>query len=422
MSVADLQSPLTIPLKPANLVHFRRKCARFAGFDSRAAAGEYMPEFVTTPETATHVATDAGALETGGRMYTDKLKVETFNLRVRRDARRIVEQEERDAAAGAFTGEMKLIYDPLPTATPELIPGLLPESGTAGIVGETDTGKSLIACEIGSSLLTGELLWGAIQPNRTIKKVVYILGEHTCQTIQGLFHRTQLPHAGKFMLIGPEHLHPYKALVIGGVQQPIAVDRLMKWTEGAELIVFDPLGGFAQGLNTENDSASMRTLIDSMSLIATKHGSACLILSHMGKPKLDDTGNEIRRTSYAMRGSSAQEDALTHVFYLRKALQVKQQRGEGMERFDLSIRKFKGNPSDEVYRLQRDPHTKRNSLLNTKPAKGAYPDKDEIEMYRKGVQRLLEANPAYNWETAVGNVAAMHGLSGDTLKRYLSGS
>lgn len=373
-----------------------------------------MPELVTAPE--------AAGLEPGGKMYREKLNLETFNLRVRRDARRVVEQEERDVAAGAFTGEMKMIYDPLPTATPELIPGLLPESGTAGIVGETDTGKSLIACEIGSSLLTGEPLWGAITPNRRIEKVVYILGEHTCQTIQGLFHRTQLPHAGKFGLIGPEHLHPYKALVIGGVQQAIAVDRLMRWTEGAGLIVFDPLGGFAQGLNTENDSASMRTLIDSMSLVATKHGSACLILSHMGKPKLDDAGHEVRRTTYAMRGSSAQEDALTHVFYLRKALQVKQQRGEGMERYDLSIRKFKGNPSDEVFRLQRDPNTKRNTLLNTKPAKGAYPDRDEIEMYRKGVQRLLEANPGYTWDTAVGNVAAMHGMAADTLKRYLAGS
>lgn len=373
-----------------------------------------MPEFISTPE--------ATGLEAGGKLHREKLALETFNLRVRRDARRIVEQEERDVAAGDFTGEMKLIYDPLPTATPELIPGLLPESGTAGIVGETDTGKSLIACEIGSSLLTGEPLWGSIVPNRKIEKVVYILGEHTCQTIQGLFHRTQLPHAGKFGLIGPEHLHPYKALVIGGVQQQIAVDRLMRWTEGAGLIVFDPLGGFAQGLQTENDSASMRTLIDSMSLIAQKNNAACLILSHMGKPKLDETGNEIRRTTYAMRGSSAQEDALTHVFYLRKALQVKQQsKGDAvMERFDLSIRKFKGNPSDEVFRLQRDPVTKRNSLLNTKPAKGAYPDRTEIEEYRKRIQRLMEANPGYTWDTAVGNLAAMEGLPVETMKRWIT--
>lgn len=371
--------------------------------------GGPMPEVVTAPE----------SLDPNGRLFREKFAVELFNQKVRRDAKRALEQEDRDAAASEFTGEMKLIYDALPTDTPELIPGLLPESGTAGIVGETDTGKSLIACEIGSSLLTGEPLWGSIEPARRLDKIVYILGEHTCQTIQGLFHRTKLPHAGKFHLIGPEHLHPYKALVIGGVQQGAAVDRLMKWTEGAGLIVFDPLGGFAQGLNTENDSASMRTLIDSMSLIATKHGSACLILSHMGKPKMDDAGNEIRRISYAMRGSSAQEDALTHVFYLRKALQVKQQKHEDGERFDLSIRKFKGNPSTEVYRLGRDPVTKRNTLINTKQVRGSYPSRDEVTEYRRRVQRIMENNPAFNPETALKMVADGEGLPVATLERWL---
>ena len=368
-----------------------------------------MPDVINTPE----------ALDPTGKLYKDKLAGEIFSMRVRRDAKKTVEQEERDAAAGAFTGEMKLIYDELPTDTPELIPGLLPESGTAGIVGETDTGKSLIACEIGSSLLTGEPLWGAIVPARRIEKIVYILGEHTCQTIQGLFHRTKLPHAGKFHLIGPEHLHPYKALVIGGVQQAVAVDRLMKWTEGAGLIVFDPLGGFAQGLNTENDSASMRTLIDSMSLIATKHGSACLILSHMGKPMMNTEGQEIRRTSYAMRGSSAQEDALTHVFYLRKALAVKQQKSEDGERFDLSIRKFKGNPSSDVFKLGRNPETKRNTLLNAKASKSSYPSRDEVGEYRKQIQRLLESKPGFTDETAIEVVAATSGLSVETLRRWL---
>lgn len=367
-----------------------------------------MPDLVHAPE----------VFDQTGRLYHDKMSAEVFNLRVRRDARRLLEQEERDFAASAFDGEMKMIYDPLPSETPELIPGLLPESGTAGIVGETDTGKSLIACEIGSSLLTGEPLWGSIVPARKIDKIVYILGEHTCQTIQGLFHRTKLPHAGKFHLIGPEHLHPYKALVIGGVQQGVAVDRLCKWTEGAGLIVFDPLGGFAQGLNTENDSASMRTLIDSMSLIATKTGAACLILSHMGKPKMDDAGNEVRRQSYAMRGSSAQEDALTHVFYLRKAMQVKQQHADA-ERFDLSIRKFKGNPSSEVFRLQRDGETKRNTLINAKPARGGYPDRKEVEEYRRKIQRILEANSGFNPETALKMVADGEGLAVATLERWL---
>jgi RecA-family ATPase len=364
--------------------------------------------------------TEVAAFDRDGKFYKDQLEAELFKARIRRDVKRIVEDEERAAHAGDIEMQPAKVYDPLPMDTPELIPGLLPESGTAAIVGETNTGKSLIALEMGSSLLTGEKLWGAIQPNRTIDKIVYILGEHTCSTLQGLYHRTGLPHHGGFYLIGPEHLHPYKALVIGGVAQQIAIDRMLRWTEGAGLVVFDPLAGFVQGNGAENDNATMRTLVDAMSLIATKSGAACLVLSHMGKPTLDQqSGQEIRRTSYATRGATAVEDAMTHIFYLRKALNVKQ--SGDVEKFNLSVRKFKGNPANETFTLMRDPDTVRNTLLQTKAARtNGMSLENKLELAAK-VQRVLENNPKFSTDTAMKMIADAEGVALDTVKRWLTG-
>lgn len=356
------------------------------------------------------------AFDKDGQFYRQQLEAGLFKERIRRDVKRLIEEEER--AGQVATEELpKLVYDPLPTDTPELIPGLLPEYGTAAIIGETNTGKSLIAIEMASSLLTGEPLWGAVRPNRRVEKVMYILGEHTCSTLQGLYHRTQLPHSGAFGLIGPEHLHPHKALVIGGVQQQVAVDRLVRWCEGSQLIVFDPLAGFVQGQSAENDNATMRTLIDSMTLVASKVGAVCLILSHAGKPRMDEQGQEVRRTVYMTRGASAIEDALTHIFYLKKSIAVKQQ-GD-IEKFDLAIRKFKGNPSSEVFKLQRDPLTKRNTLLNTKPARNGEPTLEEKLALAAKVQRLLESNAGFKIDTAMKLVGDAEGLSKQTMERWL---
>lgn len=355
-----------------------------------------------------------------GTFFKQQLNAELFKLRIRRDAKRMLEDQEL-ALHTSDSVEAKLIYDPLPTDVPELIPGLLPEYGTAAIVGETNTGKSLIAIEMASSLLTGEPLWGAITPNRTISKVMYILGEHTCSTLQGLYHRTQLPHAGSFGLIGPEHLHPYKALVVSGVQQQIAVDRLTKFCEGSQLIVFDPLAGFVQGESAENDNATMRTLIDSMSLIASRVGAVSLILHHAGKPKMDESGQEVRRTVYASRGASSIEDALTHVFYLRKSISVKQQSNN--EKFDLSVRKFKGNPSNEVFKLERDFETKRNTLIrDEKPIKKGGPTLDEKLALASKVQRVKENNEKFTTETAIKMVADAEGYPVATVRRWLGES
>ena len=369
-----------------------------------------MPEIVDAPPET---------LSPDGKLFKDRLAAEVFNLRVRRDAKKAIEQEEREALAGASKEGLQLIYDPLPTETPELIPGLLPESGAMAIVAETNVGKSLVLCEIGSALLTGELLWDSIRPNRTVEKIVYVLGEHTAAVIQGLFHRTQLPHAGEFRLVDPAGLHPYKALVVNGQQQLLAIDQMLRLTEGAGLITFDPLAGFVQGNNAENDNSSMRTLIDIMSFIAEKHKAACLIAAHQGKPRMDDSGQEIRRTVYATRGASAVEDSLTTIFYMKRSLAVKQQQHAG-ERFELIARKRKGIAETEVFKLQRDPNTLRHSLLNPTSTRSSAPTVEERLILASKVQRLLEANPKFTADTAMELTANMEGMSVETVKRWLT--
>jgi RecA-family ATPase len=363
-------------------------------------------------------ASALSSLDREGLFWKQQLDAALFKERIRREVKRVVEDEERAIHLGGDELPPVKIYDPLPMATPELIPGLMPEYGSMAIIGETNTGKSLIAIEIASALLTGDALWGQLKPNRTIGKVTFVLGEHTCSTLQGLYHRTQLPHTGEFCLIGPEHLHPYKALVIGGVQQQVAVDRLCKLCEGSQLIVFDPLAGFVQGMNAENDNATMRTLVDSMTLIASKVGAVSLILHHAGKPRMDEQGQEVRRTVYASRGASGIEDALTHIFYLRKGISVKQQ-AANIEKYDLAVRKFKGNPSDEVFKLHRDPVTKRNTLINTKPIMKEGPTLEEKLAIAAKVQRIMENNDKFSIDTAIKLVSDAEGYSKATIERWL---
>lgn len=357
------------------------------------------------------------SLDKDGAFYRQQLEAALFKERIRREVKQIVEAEELASHASDEPVQPVMVYDPLPTDVPELIPGILPEYGSMGIIGETNTGKSLLAIEMASSLLTGEPLWGSIYPNRTIQKVTYILGEHTCSTLQGLYHRTKLPHSGTFSLLGPEHLHPYKALVVSGVQQQIAVDRLCKFAEGSQLIVFDPLAGFLQGMNAENDNATMRTLIDSMTLIASRVGGVSLILHHAGKPKIDEQGQEIRRTVYMSRGASSVEDALTHVFYLRKSLAVRQ--AGNTERYDFSVRKFKGNPSNEVYKLVRDPETVRNTLAGEKPIRKLGPTFEEKNALNVKYFRIKEANPLFTHDTIVSIIAASEGFPKKTINEWL---
>lgn len=252
-----------------------------------------------------------------------------------------------------------LIYAPLPEQPPFLFPGLIPQWGAVAIVAETNLGKSLLALEIGASAVTGEPLWGAIEPTKTAKKVVYFLAEHSEYTLQDLYHKTRLPHSGQFWIVGPDKMKPSKALVRGGQADQEAVDRLTKWSEGADLVVFDPLSAYVQGANAEQDNAVMRLVLDQMQLIAQTNNAACLILAHEGKPQ-SFMGHETKRKTYKIRGASSIEDALTHVFYFDK--------GQTANSYVLDLeRKFKGTPLVGQIHLSRDAETLQHRMLNAPP-------------------------------------------------------
>lgn len=250
----------------------------------------------------------------------------------------------------------------------DIIPGLLPKQGQLVIAGETNIGKSLTAIEICSCLATGQKLWGELEPVSKANKILYVLGEHYVEVIQRLAALTRLPFPDSVFLIGPEQLGYDKWLVANGRPNLQAIGKFKKWTEGCDLIVFDPFSSFMTGEGSENDNIGARLVLDSMSLIAQTAGASCLVLAHQGKPHMGPDGKEYSRKSYAIRGASGIEDAATNIFYMGKA------RGESEaaqhvakdQIFSITCRKYKGEAPSE-YRLLRDPLTLTHQLLGNRP-------------------------------------------------------
>ena len=121
---------------------------------------------------------------------------------------------------------------------------------------------------------------------------------------------------------------------------------------GSGVVFFDPLGAFASGEDVENDNAQMRAVIDAMGVITAP--GAMVALAHMGKPTYDPKASKfIRRPSYATRGGSAIEDAVTDCFYFAH---------EGAT-FRLLQRKYKGDAPSH-YLLSRDEETLRHTLTS----------------------------------------------------------
>jgi RecA-family ATPase len=260
------------------------------------------------------------------------------------------------------------LTDPIAEGPVDLIPGLMPSKGELVIAGETNIGKSLTALEICSSLVTGNKLWGELEPTRKVKRILYVLGEHYNEVIQRLAQHTRLPFSDEVYLIGPEQLGYDKWLVTSGKPNLQALGKFKKWAEGCDLIVWDPFSAFVTGTDAENDNIGMRLVLDSMSLVAQTVGASCLVLAHQGKPMMTRDGQEHNRKSYAIRGASAIEDAATNIFYLGKA------KGESEAAlrvandliFSLTCRKYKGLAPNE-YRLLRDPLTLTHQLLGNRP-------------------------------------------------------
>ena len=307
------------------------------------------------------------------------------------------------------------LIDPIKEGPPDIIPGLLPRQGQALIAGETNVGKSLLALEICSSLITGEPLWGELTPTVQSKKILYVLGEHYNEVIQKLWAFTGLPMTDQVWLIGPEQLGYDKWLVTSGKQNPVGIEKLTKLADGMDLIVFDPLAAFITGAEVENDNAMMRLVLDSMSVVAQKTGASSLILAHLGKPSMGPQGQENVRKSYAIRGASSIEDAATNIFYFSKLDGASGAAADTKDSkvYELRCRKFKGI-APESYKLMRNGANLRHTLLGSRP----FMEVRKIETQSK-LSRLMMAYPDMRIAEVIKIMAAMEGLNEETIRRYL---
>jgi hypothetical protein len=293
-------------------------------------------------------------LALGSAHYAEQVKAALFKLRVQAESRR---QFDLDKHLKTTIPQGVLADDEPPPEPPELVPGVLLAHGANGIIGAKETGKSLTALEIQCALLTGEPLWGAIEPSRVINKTVHILAEHASPVLMGLYRRTKLPKTGKLHIFGPEHLGVMKLLVSNGIRREEAVAFYKTLVQGAGLVVFDPLASFIQGQSAENDNSPMRNLVDTMIEIATSAGAGCLILGHQGKPQIFQ-GRPVKRTNYATRGASSTEDAMTAVHYLDR---LSGATFSGNPIFEMRPVHYKGYKRESFY-LVRDRDTCRHTL------------------------------------------------------------
>lgn len=307
------------------------------------------------------------------------------------------------------------LIDEIKEGPADLVPGFIPKQGACIIAGETNQGKSLIALETVSALSMGTPLWGEIIPTTKVKKVLYILGEHVDETIQRLARFTKLAYSPEVFLLGPEAMGYDRWLVSNGKPNIHSLNKFIKWAEGCDLIVWDPLSSFICGSDVENDNIGMRLVIDSMSLVAQSVDAACIILAHMGKPQMDLQGKEHARKSYAIRGASAIEDAATNIFYLGKAKGESEaaQRAADGEIYSLTCRKYKGIAPPE-YRLLRNPDTLTHTLLGNRPF---------VEVKRIVTQaklgKLLAHVPGIDRNQAISILAALGDCSERTIRRDL---
>lgn len=343
---------------------------------------------------------------------TLRASIHAFCVGLTQDKENMTITDEQVAKIPALEEVGVSILAPIAPGPADIIPGFLPSKGQMILAGETNVGKSLVALETVSALTTGNPLWGGIAPTVKAKKILYLLGEHYVEVIQRLHQKTGLPMTDKVYIVGPEQMSFDKWLVVSGRPNPSAITRYTRWAEGCDLIVFDPLSAFACGSDIENDNAQMRLLLDTMSLIAQNAGAASMILAHQGKPQMDNYGKEHKRRSYAIRGASAIEDAATNIFYMGRGEAGDIKSGDGVP-IEITTRKYKGEAPTE-YQLLRDPTTLTHTLRGGRP----YSEILKIAARTK-IARLQETFPDYNYRTCIKIVAAMDGVSEETIKRHL---
>lgn len=302
---------------------------------------------------------------------------------------------------------------PIKEGPPDIIPGLLPSDGQLILAGQTNVGKTLLNLEIISAVTTGKPLWGELEPIRRCKKVLYVLGEHNTEEIKRQLKFTRLEMPDQVFILGPDKLMWDKCLVTKGGQNVQAVNKFMKWAQGCDLIVFDPIASFIHGESAENDNVQMRLVLETMSMIAQSTNASCIVNAHLGKPMMNQYGQETKRQTYAIRGASAIEDSASTVFYFDKASNPAIEQSTGGEVFELVCRKNKG-VRQEKFSLLRNKETSTHTLISGNTFEAVR----KIDLRAK-FARFQDDNPKFDDHTIIKMIATSEGKSPDTVRRWM---
>lgn len=108
------------------------------------------------------------------------------------------------------------------------------------------------------------------------------------------------------------------------------VSAWLKKIPNLKLIVFDPIGSFIRGADT-NDAGAMTFLMNTLQNLATETGACCLVTHHTNKPTKNSQGRiqeqePLEDILHSMRGSTAIANGARFVYVLAEASKTVQEK------------------------------------------------------------------------------------------------
>ncbi|GAB3742472.1 AAA family ATPase [Microlunatus parietis] len=222
--------------------------------------------------------------------YETRVAREAARIRIRRDARRIVDAEDQPPAPPFDIGTLAEILA-RPEEPPARIDQLMPWEGSLLIAAQRKTGKSTLVLNIARSLITGEPLLGRFQV-RPVSGTVALLNFE----VSG----TQVARWADEVGVPRDQLH---LVNLRGRRNPFIepedLERLARELRGREVetLIVDPFGRAYPDTDQEHPGPVQRWLVQLDQFARADVGARDVILT-------THTGWNGERT----RGSSAQED------------------------------------------------------------------------------------------------------------------
>jgi KaiC/GvpD/RAD55 family RecA-like ATPase len=176
--------------------------------------------------------------------------------------------------------------------------GVLPHNSQLLIAGESGVGKSLLRLEIAIHLVMG---WDWLSFKiPTSRKVLIMQYENSEKT-----EKIRLEHMMRGLGIKafpPDKLSWIKRLKENrpDMSQKSGQERMLELVQGfkPEVVIYDCLSNIHS--TNENDNVKMRNVLDGLTDINSKLGTACIVIHHFGKPGESETSSKWR-----IRGASA---------------------------------------------------------------------------------------------------------------------